>query len=89
MYHIKTLNKISPYGMDVFDRSKYICGDHVEAPNGILVRSAAMHDMELGSELAAIAQAQASTISLWTDAASRGSLYLTRPAPTPMRSRSL
>ena len=39
MYHIKTLNKISPYGMDVFDRSKYICGDHVEAPNGILVRS--------------------------------------------------
>ncbi|WP_283118283.1 3-phosphoglycerate dehydrogenase family protein [Anaerotruncus colihominis] len=67
MYHIKTLNKISPYGMDVFDRSKYICGDHVEAPNGILVRSAAMHDMELGSELAAIARAGAGVNNIPVD----------------------
>ena len=67
MYHIKTLNKISPYGMDVFDRSKYICGDHVEAPNGILVRSAAMHDMELGPELAAIARAGAGVNNIPVD----------------------
>ena len=67
MYHIKTLNKISPYGMDVFDRSKYICGDHVETPNGILVRSAAMHDMELGSELAAIARAGAGVNNIPVD----------------------
>ena len=67
MYHIKTLNKISPYGMDVFDRSKYICGDHVETPNGILVRSAAMHDMELGPELAAIARAGAGVNNIPVD----------------------
>ena len=30
MYQIKTLNKISPHGLDVFNRNKYLCGDDVD-----------------------------------------------------------
>ena len=59
MYNIKTLNKISPNGLDVFDRNKYRIGDDVEDPNGILVRSAAMHEMELPESLLAVARAGA------------------------------
>ena len=36
MYQIKTLNKISPHGLDVFNRNKYLCGDDVDQPDGIL-----------------------------------------------------
>ena len=59
MPNIQTLNKISPYGMEIFDRTKYRCGDSVERPDGILVRSASMHEMEFGPELKAIARAGA------------------------------
>ena len=59
MYNIKTLNKISPNGLDVFDRNQYRIGDDVEDPNGILVRSAAMHEMELPESLLAVARAGA------------------------------
>ena len=59
MYNIKTLNKTSPNGLDVFDRNKYRIGDDVEDPNGILVRSAAMHEMELPESLLAVARAGA------------------------------
>lgn len=59
MYNIKTLNKISPVGLSKFDSSKYTYGDEVENPDAIMVRSAAMHDMELPQSLLAIARAGA------------------------------
>lgn len=59
MYVIQTLNKISPIGMDMFDKSKYVCEAETQNPAGILVRSAAMHDMELPAGLRAIARAGA------------------------------
>ena len=59
MYNIKTLNKISPVGLSKFDSSKYTYGDDVENPDAIMVRSAAMHDMELPQSLLAIARAGA------------------------------
>lgn len=59
LYNIKTLNKISPYGLDLFDRTKYMCADEVDNPDAILVRSASMHDMELEPSVAAIARAGA------------------------------
>ena len=55
MYNIKTLNKISPVGLSKFDSSKYIYGDEIENPDAIMVRSAAMHDMELPRYLCASA----------------------------------
>lgn len=59
MYHIKTLNKISPYGLELFDAAKYTISDDVENADAILVRSASMHEMELDESIAAIARAGA------------------------------
>ncbi len=59
MYQIQTLNKISPLGLKLFEQDKFQCSDRPENPEAILVRSAAMHDMEFGSNLLAIGRAGA------------------------------
>lgn len=59
MFHIKTLNKISNVGISKFDTEKYTCGDNVENPEAIMVRSASMHEMEMPESLLAIARAGA------------------------------
>ena len=59
MYNIQTLNKISPIGTDIFDKTKYTVSDSPENPDAIMVRSAKMHDMQFGSNLLAIARAGA------------------------------
>ena len=55
---IQLLNKIAAVGLAQLGDA-YTVGETVENPDGILVRSAAMHDMELGKELKAIARAGA------------------------------
>ena len=65
--NILTLNKIAACGTDLFD-DKYTVGEAVEAPVGILVRSAAMHDMEMPESLLAIARAGAGTNNIPVDA---------------------
>lgn len=67
MYVIQTLNKISPIGMDIFDSNKYLCDAEAANPNGILVRSAAMHEMELPECLRAIARAGAGVNNIPVD----------------------
>ena len=32
MYQIQTLNKISPLGLEKFDRAKYVWGDEIQNP---------------------------------------------------------
>ena len=59
MKNIKLLNKISPAGTKLFDPAKYNVAEDIENPDGIMVRSAVMHDMEFGSNLRAIARAGA------------------------------
>ncbi len=59
MYKILTLNKISPSGLDHFDRKFYTYGTEMDAPDAIMVRSAAMHDMEFDPATLAIARAGA------------------------------
>ncbi|WP_040195902.1 phosphoglycerate dehydrogenase [Candidatus Soleaferrea massiliensis] len=59
MFEIKLLNKISPAGLEKLDNSKYRCADDSENPDAIMVRSAAMHEMEFGKKLKAIARAGA------------------------------
>ena len=56
--NILTLNKISPVGTNEFD-SNYIVTDSCETPDAIMVRSAAMHDMDMPQSLLAIARAGA------------------------------
>ncbi len=58
MYKIKTYNKISKTGLEVFDE-KYTVGDEVENADGAIVRSAALHDEEFPKTLKAIARAGA------------------------------
>ena len=67
MDNIQTLNKISKYGTDNFDTAKYTVADEVANPDAIMVRSAAMHDMEFGSNLLAIARAGAGVNNIPVD----------------------
>ncbi len=59
MKEILTLNKIAKCGTDRFDSTKYVCTDNAEEPTAIMVRSASMHEMQLGAGLLAIARAGA------------------------------
>lgn len=67
MYNIQTLNKIAKCGTDIFDKAKYTVADAPENPDAIMVRSAAMHDMEFGSNLLAIARAGAGVNNIPVD----------------------
>ena len=67
MLNIKTYNKISPIGLDEFDKTAYTCGDDVEQPVGAIVRSAALHDVEFPESLLAIARAGAGTNNIPID----------------------
>ena len=59
MYNILTLNKISASGLSNFDNTKFACADNFDSPDAIIVRSAAMHEMEFQSNLLAVARAGA------------------------------
>lgn len=67
MFNIQTLNKISKYGTDNFDTAKYTVADEVQNPDAIMVRSAAMHDMEFAPNLLAIARAGAGVNNIPVD----------------------
>ena len=56
--NIQLLNKIAAVGLDQLDNS-YTVGENVENPDGIMVRSAVMHEMEFAPSLKAIARAGA------------------------------
>ena len=58
MYNILKLNKIAPVAIERFGEN-YNVVDECAAPEGILVRSASMHDMELPESLLAVARAGA------------------------------
>ena len=56
MKNIKLMNKIAAIGTDVFDRNVYNVGEDAENADAIMVRSAALHEMEFNPELEAIAR---------------------------------
>ncbi|MBO5290974.1 MAG: 3-phosphoglycerate dehydrogenase [Clostridia bacterium] len=58
MYDILTLNKISQIGLKELD-SKYTVSDACENPDGIIVRSAAMHEFDFSEKTLAVARAGA------------------------------
>ena len=53
MYRIQTMNKISPVGLNRFPSELYEVGDAVQDPQGILVRSAKLLDLEFNPGLLA------------------------------------
>ena len=58
MYDILTLNKISQIGLKELDE-KYTVSDSCENPDGIIVRSAAMHEFAFSEKTVAVARAGA------------------------------
>lgn len=59
MYKIRLLNKISPSGLAILDTKNYECAEEIDAPDGVMLRSASMHDMEIAPSIRAIARAGA------------------------------
>jgi len=59
MVKIQTLNNISPVGLERLPREGYEVASEVTNPDAILVRSAKMHDMEIGDNLKAVGRAGA------------------------------
>lgn len=57
--NICTLNKIAACGTDKFDPAAYTITDDLSTATGVMVRSAAMHDLDLPDSLLAIARAGA------------------------------
>ena len=80
MFNIKTLNKISDVGLSKFDEAKYICGNEIDNPDAIMVRSASMHDMEMPESLLAIARAGAGVNNIpVADCANQGIVVFNTP----------
>ena len=57
MYQIKTINKISPIGLNHMAPEYYNVRDDIENEDGILVRSAKLHDYDFPANLLGIARA--------------------------------
>lgn len=57
MYKIQVFNKISQKGLELLGKDKYILGTDIQEPDGILVRSQELKNMDLPSSLKAIARA--------------------------------
>ena len=67
MKNIKLLNKIAAVGTDQLDKNVYNVGADVEAPDAIMVRSAAMHDMTFDANMLAIARCGAGVNNIPVD----------------------
>lgn len=70
MYNILTLNKIAECGLNKLDKANYTVSGECENPDGIILRSFNMHDMELPASLKAVARAGAGVNNIPIDACS-------------------
>ncbi len=71
MYKIQTLNAISDVIHEELSAENYLIGKEEPVPEGILVRSADMHERELPESLLAIARAGAGTNNIPIDECTR------------------
>ena len=80
MKKIQLFNKIAAVGTDRFDRAVYEVSADVTAPDAIMVRSAAMHDMEFAPSLTAIARCGAGVNNIPVDdCAAKGIVVFNTP----------
>lgn len=68
MFDILTLNKIAEQGLEKFTADNYTVSDDAKNPDGIILRSFSMHDMELPDSLKAVARAGAGVNNIPIDA---------------------
>lgn len=59
VFKIRTYNNIADAGLEVFPRSQYEVGSSIEEADGILLRSAKLHEEPLADSLKAVARAGA------------------------------
>ena len=76
MYRIKTLNKIANVGLAQLDKGRFVVEEDCANPDGILVRSAKMHDYEFPPALRAIARAGAGTNNIPVDRCSEAGIVV-------------
>lgn len=76
MYHIKLLNKISKAGLSRLTTDLYTCGDSAENPEGILVRSADMHEYAMPESLLCIARSGAGVNNIPVDKCSEAGIIV-------------
>ncbi len=67
MFNIMTLNKISPVGLEKLPAKDFVIGDDVAAPDGIILRSFEMHDMDIPESVKCVARAGAGTNNIPID----------------------
>ncbi|MBQ6262089.1 MAG: 3-phosphoglycerate dehydrogenase [Clostridia bacterium] len=80
MAQIKLMNKIAAVGINQFDRSLYDVTTEAEDPDGIMVRSASLHEVEFGKNLLAIARCGAGVNNIPVeDCAKRGIVVFNTP----------
>lgn len=72
---IRLLGQIAPVGLEELG-GRYEIGQDMENPDGILVRSAVMHDMIMGENLAAIARAGAGVNNIPVDRCSEAGIVV-------------
>ena len=73
--NIQLLNKIAAVGLNQLDDS-YSIGENIENPDGIMVRSAVMHEMEFAPSLKAIARAGAGVNNIPIERCSDGGIVV-------------
>lgn len=79
MYQIHYLNKISQQGTALWTES-FALNDHLEQADGVVVRSASMHDMDMPGNLLAIARAGAGVNNIpLTTCADKGIVVFNTP----------
>ncbi len=75
MYKMKLMNKISPKGTDLFGE-QYLVGEDQNDEDGILVRSATLHDYDFPQSLKAIARAGAGVNNIPIDKCSENGVVV-------------
>jgi len=76
MFRIKTLKKISPAGLSVLDQTRFQISDNAENEDGVLVRSADMHEYPFSDALRAVARAGAGTNNIPIDRCSEAGIVV-------------
>lgn len=76
MFKIQTLNSISEKGLVLLPKDTYDISNDCANPDGILVRSAKMHDMEFSPSLKAIARAGAGVNNIPIDVCSENGIVV-------------
>lgn len=71
MYKIKTYNKVAPAGLNVFDHNKYEIADEIDNPDGILVHSTPLHDVQFGDNLKSVVRIGAGVNTIPVDKLTR------------------